>query len=171
MLAGSIKIYRLGKTFLAATLFSLVGGFALAEPAKIALGTWITKEQSHITIEECDTGLCGYISEIVVPPDMIAQYGEEAIASLDGQFKDFFNEDPALRDRPMLGLQILTLTEIDAKQNLVGKVYNPKDGKTYDGFVEVVSQDHIRLNGCVLYGRLCQGEDWHRAPEQDDQSS
>lgn len=43
-----------------------------------------------------------------------------------------------------------------------GKLYNARDGKTYDGYVILRSANELRLKGCLL-GVLCGGETWTRA--------
>lgn len=149
---------------LLAILVLLGAQVAVAQQFHIVNGTWITKELSEITIEPCEQGLCGSITHIVVPPDIIEQYGADALAELEGDFRDANNEDPALRDRPVLGLTILVLTEQVDATRYSGKVYNPQDGKTYDGFVDIVDGDNVILSGCIAWGTICQGEDWVRAP-------
>lgn len=42
-----------------------------------------------------------------------------------------------------------------------GKLYNARDGKTYDGYVILRSANELRLKGC-LWGVLCGGETWTR---------
>jgi uncharacterized protein (DUF2147 family) len=54
---------------------------------------------------------------------------EEKVAAYDRN-----NPDPLLKDRPLLGVNIFTNFDYYApdKQWLNGKVYDPKDGKSYD---------------------------------------
>lgn len=126
-------------------------------------GIWQTQELSEVTIGACPEGFCGTLSKIVVPRDGLTE--EEYLAALamaPETFTDVRNPDPALRDRPMQGLQILTLLP-SVKQNIYdGEIYNPQDGKVYSGYVELTGQDSIKLNGCVLYNLVCQGQDWVR---------
>lgn len=42
-----------------------------------------------------------------------------------------------------------------------GKVYNAKNGKTYDAKIKPIGQDRLDIKGCVL-GFLCGGETWTR---------
>lgn len=127
-------------------------------------GVWQTEELSEVTIALCPEGLCGTLSKIVVPREGLSE--EEyaaAIAMPPETFTDVRNPDPALRGRPMQGLQILTLLP-SVKPNIYdGEIYNPEDGKVYSGYVELTGPDSIRLNGCVLYNIVCQGQDWVRA--------
>jgi uncharacterized protein (DUF2147 family) len=81
-------------------------------------------------------------------------------------FTDYNNKDPLLRSRPMLGLQILTLRPGSKPGIYDGEIYNPQDGNTYSGYVEMLSLDQARLNGCVLFNVICRGEDWVRVPPE-----
>lgn len=126
-------------------------------------GVWQTLELSEITISLCEQGFCGRLSRIVVPREGLseAEYAA-ALAMPPEAYTDVRNPDPAMQGRPMLGLQILTLAP--GKQPYVydGEIYNPEDGNTYSGYVEMLGPDLIRLNGCVLYNIICQGQDWVR---------
>ena len=126
-------------------------------------GTWQTKLLSEVTISACPEGFCGYLSRIVVPGEGLTAEEAEAAATMDpADFFDMRNKDPALRNRPMQGLQLLTLIRSDKPNIYDGAIYNPQDGNTYSGYVEMVSPELLRLNGCVLYNIICQGQDWVR---------
>lgn len=132
-------------------------------PADPIEGTWQTVLLSEVTIVACEAGFCGTLSKIVVPTEGLT---EEEIAAANAMpvesFTDMRNPDETLRSRPMLGLQILTLSYSDKPNIYDGEIYNPQDGNTYSGYVELVGPDQVRLNGCVLYNIICQSEDWVR---------
>ena len=137
-------------------------------PTAIIEGVWRAQLQSEITIEPCAFGYCGYLTRIVVPEDILSDEEAAAAATMrPEQFFDDRNEDPALRNRPMLGLHMLTLRPGERAAIFDGEVYNPQDGKTYSGYVEVLGPDALRLNGCVLYNVICRGEDWVRVPQAE----
>lgn len=151
----------------------LVLGFAGASAAQEVVvpppdpieGIWQTQLKSEVTIARCleTTGWCGSLSKIVVPtegltPEEIAAAQSMAVES----FTDARNKDPALRSRPMLGLQMLTLLPSDKPGIYDGEIYNPQDGNIYSGYVEMLEPDLMRLNGCVLFNVICQGEEWIR---------
>jgi uncharacterized protein (DUF2147 family) len=147
----------------AVSLFGVAWPVA-AQDAPI-VGTWRTELSSEITIAPCDAGFCGQISTIVVPDHLLEGATGEAIAALTpDDYVDANNEDPALRERPILGLQILTLEPSSDGRVHDGQIYNPEDGKTYSGYVEILGPDQVRLNGCVLFNTLCRGETWQRVP-------
>lgn len=150
----------------AVALGVMLGGAALAQepvPAPIE-GVWRTLLESEVTIAPCPEGLCGVLSKIVVPTQNLSAE-EAAAAQMDvSQFTDARNKEPELRGRPMLGLQILTLRPGSEPNVWDGEIYNPEDGNTYSGYMEMLGPDLVRLNGCVLFNVICRGEDWVRVP-------
>lgn len=155
----------LSKAFRMAMGALVIGsGLAASGPAlagSVLQGTWRTESKSEITIAPCRETLCGYITKIVVPPE-IARKNKDALAQIGTNYYDYYNKDPKLRNRPIQGLRILTLHPGKSAGIFDGQIYNPQDGNTYSGYVEVIDRDHIRLNGCVFYNMICKGEDWVR---------
>lgn len=128
-------------------------------------GVWQTVLLSEITIAACPEGFCGALSKIIVPGAGLTPEELAAAQAMDpATFTDMRNKDPELRNRPMLGLQILTLMPSTKPNIYDGEIYNPQDGNTYSGYVEMTGPDVARLNGCVLFNVVCKGEDWVRAP-------
>jgi len=125
------------------------------------VGIWKTQSSSEITIMPCDVGYCGYITKVVVPQFILRKYGAD-VERMRGNIVDGLNKDPGLRSRPIQGLQILSLYSQAAPNRLGGQIYNPEDGKTYEGFLEIVGSDKLRLSGCVLFNLFCRGENWTR---------
>ena len=152
---------RLGRigAFGAAALLQVTAAAAEA-PAAVVEGVWLTAEKSEMTIARCGEGSCGYITKIVVPDHIIAEYGDE-LEAIGSDFTDYNNKNPELRSRPIQGLQILSLRPGSNPWHFVGDIYNPQDGNFYAGSVEIVGADSIRLKGCVLYV-LCQEQEWTR---------
>jgi hypothetical protein len=76
--------------------------------------------------------------------------------------RDKNNPDPAKVSRPTLGMLILLdMKRTTAAEQWNGKVYNAKDGQTYDASIKLLSPDQLAIEGCVL-GFLCGGETWSR---------
>lgn len=124
-------------------------------------GTWLTPDLAELTIGECELGFCGVLSKIVISEQHVAQYGVRPADIKVEEIIDAFNENPALRGRPMLGLQILTMRATSNPWHFEGEVYNPQDGKTYAGFMDVQDADTVILKGCALYV-LCMDQVWTR---------
>ena len=113
-------------------------------------GYWATeKNESQIHITHCgEDKICGSIFWMKEPVDA------------KGQPKvDKENEDEAKRKRPILGLQLISMTADDEVWK--GTVYNPTNGKTYDATLKTLSKTQVELKGCVAY-ILCGGQKWTR---------
>jgi uncharacterized protein (DUF2147 family) len=137
-------------------------------PPAIIEGTWLTQKQSEITIAACDQGFCGYLSKIVVPEDIKQKYKDQ-LAEIGTNFTDQMNKDPALRNRPIQNLQILTLKPGDNPWKFEGEVYSPEDGNTYVGYIDVLGPDKIKLTGCGgPLNLICLGEEWSRVPPPEE---
>ena len=165
MANGRLRL-SIGTALLLAGLLPSAAQEPVADPNRILdpiEGIWQTQELSEVTIALCPEGFCGTLSKIVVPRAGLTE--EEYAAALAmpvESFTDMRNPDPALRGRPMLGLQILTLLPSTKPHVYDGEIYNPQDGNVYSGYVEMLGPDLIKLNGCVLYNLICQGQDWVR---------
>lgn len=79
--------------------------------------------------------------------------------------KDDNNPDEKLRDRSLIGLQILSDFEYDSKDKEWenGKIYDPKSGKTYDCYAWLENDDLLKLKGYVAGIRLLgRSSEWYR---------
>jgi uncharacterized protein (DUF2147 family) len=147
-----------------AALIPLIPAGALADA--LVEGTWMTPESSEMTIAECVQGFCGTLSKIIITDEQIAQYGAAAANIKIEDLKDVQNQNPALKERPMLGLQIMTLRATTNPWHFEGEIYNPRDGNTYAGYMDVKDADTVILKGCALYV-LCQEQVWTRVVVED----
>jgi uncharacterized protein (DUF2147 family) len=126
-------------------------GTSFGVPAHAAdpVGVWLVADQSaRIRIEPCPNGLWGVI-------DWERQPG------IDSK-----NPDPAKRGRPMLGVPILVGMKPAKPNEWEGQVYNPKDGGLYFARLTLPQADTLRLDGCIMGGLICDGENWTRVAEQ-----
>ena len=111
-------------------------------------GDWLVAEKTAvIRVQPCSTGMCGYIV-----------WTKNAPAGAT----DKNNPDPAKRNRPVIGLQMITMKAAAAKNRYEGEIYNGEEGKVYTGSIQLVNEKTLRIEGCVL-GFLCGGENWARA--------
>ena len=140
-----------GVAVAALMLAGLAGaGSALADPK----GLWLNERQdSHVRIYACeddDDELCG---EIVWLKNPNGKDGKPR--------RDVKNEDKSLRDRPILGLQIITGMEDEGGGEWEdGDIYNPRDGETYDAELEEIDANTLKVSGCVWF--LCKEQTWTR---------
>ena len=73
---------------------------------------------------------------------------------------DAKNPDPALRNRSVVGVQILDARQPDGP-SYSGSLYNPNDGKTYSGSMRLTGPNSLEVSGCVM--RLfCKRQTWTR---------
>ena len=120
-----------------------------AEPT----GEWLVEDgNAMIRIENCGGILWGVVAWEKAPG------------------RDTNNPDPAMRSRPTLGMPILLgLKPVMQKrwegnqEAWEGHVYNAKNGKMYDVSVRLASPATLHIEGCVLGGLFCGGQDWARA--------
>lgn len=111
---------------------------ATAEPGQPVLGVWqMADRQSAAEFYDCADKVCARLVwfKSAVGPD-----GHPPL--------DRHNPDPALRNRPLCGLTIITqLSPRSAARFDGGKVYSAGDGKTYDLTVSLESPTRLRLRG------------------------
>lgn len=63
---------------------------------------------------------------------------------------DKLNPDEKLRSKPLMGLVFLTgFKQANAKKWEDGEIYDPKSGKTYDSYIEIVSPTQINARGYI----------------------
>lgn len=111
-----------------------------AAPARAAepYGLWATEDgESKIKIAPCGPKLCGTLAWLKDPNDAAGK-----------PLLDASNTSTALRTRPLLGVPLLQ--GLTREGNIwKGKIYNPEDGKTYDGTLALTSDGRAELKGCV----------------------
>ena len=60
----------------------------------------------------------------------------------------------------MLGLEIFRNLQQLAPNKYQGSRYNPDDGRTYDGQLELGLDGLIKMKGCVFGGIICDDDVW-----------
>lgn len=140
--------------FVAAVLAIIVASAvpALADPQ----GLWETEGgRSRVLIESCDSGLCG---RLVWLKDPVNSDGTDVL--------DTKNADEGLRNRPVLGIELLSgFAEAGRGRWTGGRIYNPEDGKTYSSRLVLRDDGTLRVRGCVLF--ICKSQIWVRVPGSD----
>lgn len=125
----------------------------LANEGPSPVGIWLSDDkESKLEVFQCEEKLCGKIIWLK------NNKREDGSPLLDAN-----NEDESLRNRPILGLEILQgLEKQSAKKWDDGKVYDPESGKTYRAKIALKSSEKMKLSGCIN-SFLCQGDNWHRS--------
>lgn len=126
---------------------ALSAGLAASAQAAGATGVWRTSAGADVELTACGAALCG---KLLNSPQIAAQPG----------LKDALNKDAALRNRPLKGLQILSGFSGGPTKWTKGRVYNPEDGATYSGSIELAG-DKLKLTGCAA-PMLCRTQTWTR---------
>ncbi len=104
-------------------------------PHKFA-GIWLYADESgnsKVRIGQCAQQYCG------------------TVVWMENPRNDTENADPALRSRPVVGIQIFDdMTETSATR-LEGPVYHPPNGKTYSGSLTVIDDNTLELQSCIIW--------------------
>lgn len=106
-------------------------------------GVWrLDSGKVTVKVEQCGGELCANIVGLKEP------------TYKDGTPKiDRHNENPALRKRPLMGLNVLSDMKPSGENTWKGAIYNADDGKTYSATMRL-SGNVIKLKGCVA-GIFC----------------
>jgi uncharacterized protein (DUF2147 family) len=105
-----------------------------------------------IQVHSCGEALCGR----VVDSDDLRN---------NPYLTDDANADPALRGRPVKGMDILQGFKGGPKVWTGGHIYNPDDGKVYHAEVKLLAPDRLKVTGCLVFP-LCGAQVWRKAPNE-----
>ena len=135
-------------------IFVLAAGLALAvaTPALAAdpvEGEWLTQDKmGMVLIGPCPASpdrMCGTISTV-----------HDKTKTTDAN-----NPDPTLRTRPLMGMPIVRdFKPAGPGRWTGGKIYDPKNGKSYDSKMSINADGSLKVEGCVLF--VCQAQTWTR---------
>ncbi|MBA4049336.1 MAG: DUF2147 domain-containing protein [Sphingomonas sp.] len=118
---------------------------ATAHAAEPITGQWLTKEgKAIVTVAPCGQGVCGRITKVIKP-------------NPEGHGVDERNPNPALRNRPIVGLPILS-NFADNGRDWRGRIYDPEAGKEYRSILKKLPDGTLQVQGCIAF--LCQTQLW-----------
>ena len=127
----------------AAALMSTSVGMA----ASPVTGDWLLQNRKAVVdVHMCGDSLCGRVSSIRIYPK-------------DGARTDVHNRDASLRDRPLLGLPVLTGFQREA-DGWHGRIYDPKSGRTFTATLTQPTPNALTIKACVLF--ICKTQQWTR---------
>jgi uncharacterized protein (DUF2147 family) len=124
-----------------------------SHPAAPAEGFWQAGSGGAIIeVHSCGEALCGR----VVDSDDLRN---------NPYLTDDANRDPALRSRPVKGLDILQGFKAgpNPKAWTGGHIYNPNDGRMYHAEIKLLAPDRLKVTGCLVFP-LCGAQVWRKAP-------
>ena len=137
---------------LTAALLLAAGAVPPAASAGAAspVGLWLTGD-NHGLVEvfACGAKICARI----LSSDQI---------KADPNLKDTQNKDPALRNRTLKGLVIMTGFAGGPPRWTGGTLYRPSNGGLYKGSIEMPDANTLKLKGCIV-APICASQTWTRA--------
>jgi uncharacterized protein (DUF2147 family) len=141
-------------TALIALLVAVTPAIGQKYTADMILGKWLNEDKdAHIEITK-DAGK--YYGKIV--------WLRDPIDTLTGKPKvDDKNSDEALQTRPVLGLLILKDFTFDGEDEWSeGTIYDPKNGKTYDCYMEFDETGVLKIRGYIGFSWIGRTTYWTR---------
>ncbi|MBI1814199.1 MAG: DUF2147 domain-containing protein [Deltaproteobacteria bacterium] len=140
----------------AVLIVGVIFGLLFSHPARAEtpMGLWYAEGgAAQVEVTACGEGLCGRVVWLRSPFD------EDGCEQRDNR-----NPDPALRDRPLVGIQILAgLEAIDARAWSGGTIYDPASGNTYRCSLQLDGENRLRLRGYIGVPLLGRTTTWIRA--------
>jgi uncharacterized protein (DUF2147 family) len=138
----------------------LLSPIAVYAGADDILGVWDNQEKNaKIELFKCGENYCGKIVWLKEP-----NYPEGSEEGVPGTPKlDNKNSDPDLRKTPRLGLAIVRdFVHAGGNKWVDGKVYDPKNGKTYSGKMTLVAPNQLEMRGFIGISLLGRTATWTR---------
>jgi uncharacterized protein (DUF2147 family) len=134
-----------------------LAGRAADLPAPIEGLWWADGGSAQVEIHPCDGRLCGRVVWLRRPFD------DEGCMVRDDE-----NPDPALRDRPVVGLRILRGLRAAGKDRFDGgTIYDPGSGHTFSVRAQLEGRDRLRVRGYLGLSLLGRTTTWVRVGSTD----
>lgn len=130
-------------------IIALMSHSALAADPR---GTWLTEDKNAaLTIGTCGIQLCGRIIWL------------ESARDRGGALRrDKNNPDPGKQTQRICGLVVIKGLEPSGPDTWAGSVYNPEDGKTYQGSITVLSKDALKVRAYLALPIFGRNQTWTR---------
>jgi len=115
-------------------------------------GIWLTQAgDAKVRVSKCGGGICGVVVWLREPINPAT--GKPQV--------DDKNPNPALANRPIIGLALFSGMRPSGPNRWSGQIYNADDGRSYASNISVSGPDSLTVEGCV--GVFCGGETWTRS--------
>ena len=136
------------------TLMAGLASLACAAPAWAAAldpaGRWMLPGgRTEVEIARCGEAICGRIASVTPP------------GSGDVR-RDDKNPDPSLRERPLVGVEVLHGLMWQGREWSGGWIYNPGNGRRYAARAALQGDHLLQVQGCLAF--VCRAQVWARAP-------
>ena len=126
-----------------------ISTFTSAGPNKTMEGYWLTS-QSIVQVKNCDKNLCATIEHLFVDD------GIDPKSIVDSN-----NKKRSLRDRPLIGINLLEEFPSNASGKKVlkdGKIYDPGRGRVFKSNLYLLDDGTLKVEGCLM--GICDHEIW-----------
>ena len=136
------------KNFLFLVLLT-TSSFTISESKNTMEGYWLTS-QSIVEVKNCKKNLCATIEHIFVEDDIDPK-----------SIMDSNNKKRSLRDRPLIGINLLEdfpSYALDKKILKNGKIYDPGRGRTFKSNLYLLDDGTLKVEGCLM--GICDHEIW-----------
>ena len=131
-----------------ARIFALFVLWSTAAAASPIDGLWLTEDHKGVVrIGQCGPRICGWIVRVLDRGSNVPT-------------RDVNNPNAALRDRPILGLPVLTGFAAAGSRYAGGRAYDPKSGRSYRATLSLAPNGALDVTGCVLF--ICRTVVWTR---------
>ena len=141
---GALSI--IGGASAVALIAVISAGTALADPK----GVWLAQDGARVRVGPCGGALC---ATIATP--------KSAVDPETGRpWTDKNNPDPALRNRPLVGVAVLSSLVPEGPGRWSGRLYNIDNGQSYSGRLLEIDPRTIRVEGCAI--GICGGQNMVR---------
>jgi uncharacterized protein (DUF2147 family) len=147
------KIPGIVATMALASLLSI----SSAAQAKDVAGVWLSDDgEGAVEIQPCGDKRCGRLVWLKTPLDN------------DGRpLVDANNPEPALRKRPVCGIDIIKDVALQSDGSWDGgSVYDPEEGKVYSVMLKAKGNESLEVTGYLGIKALGETLTWTRAPAQ-----
>ncbi len=141
------KTYRI-------SLLTIICAFYFSCNGQSILGIWQTiddktkKPASYVEIYEVNQTLFGRVTEII-------KEGSDPNAVCESCTGD-------RKDQPIVGMDILEGLTKQGNQWTGGTILDPENGKTYQCYIEMVSEDKLKLRGYIGLALIGRTQYWYR---------
>jgi uncharacterized protein (DUF2147 family) len=141
------------------SLLTLAGIFLVtltfSQSADAILGKWLNEDQdAHIQIYQESGKYYGKIVWLKEPNEP-----DTGLPKLDDE-----NSDESLQSRPIMGLILLKdfVYDGDDKEWEDGTIYDPKNGKTYDCYMNFDEEGTLKIRGYIGFSWIGRNTYWTR---------
>jgi len=161
-----VKFHQFAGVCLAVGVGVFGGASAVRAQDSSIQGTWRTANGTEINIAPCDSGFCGTLSWIVIPPEQAGMCKMMPKADFGSLMLDYKNPDKARQTRSLLGVQMLAVKATNDPNAYTASVYNAEDGSTNDVQLWVVDGNTLRIGGACVANICAVTQDWPRVADR-----